>query len=278
MTKPEKPIRAEGRSRIQVLILGCLTAIGAAMFTFLFFEILEPPLDTATLLNPPLTRPASVRPTATILPSIPPLFLTDDFSTRRNWPQLAGDSAFGYEDNGYVLAPPSDAVFTHVFLQDFANTTLYDLSLQVEAKPASDSPAVNYGVFFWHSQDNEAQERFLYFGINSNGRYTLRAFVPETGTTSTRAISRWVDLVPETPSPLIRKNGEPNRLRVDAHIHRILAFINGGLVLDRNNPDVDALRSSSDFDGRVGLLSFSPGKPNSKVIYTLFDLYAPAAN
>jgi hypothetical protein len=258
--------------------LGCLTIIAAAAFTVSFFGVLTPPRDPVALLTPPATpstqAPTIVRPAATVLPPIPPLYLADSFSTRNNWPLAVGDGPYSYTNNGYLLAPPGNTEFTHVFLDKFNDTVSIDLSVQVEAKPFPGSSGVGYGVFFWHDTSKDGQERFIYFGVTTEGMYTLRTSVPISRTTETPSGRRWVDLVPETPSPSIETNGLPNRLRVDAHPHRILAFVNGDLVLDRDNPDVDTFRERDDYDGKVGLLAYSLGKPSARVLFTVFELYS----
>jgi hypothetical protein len=268
----EKP-RPGLKSRAKLVISGCIAALAAALFTVIFFDILTPP-DPAALLNPPPpSRPTAVRPTTPTIPAVPPLFLDDNFSTRKNWPVSAGNAPFEYVQNGYLLAPSPNTEFTRVLLQKFQDNSYHDFSVEVEANALPDSSAVEYGVFFWHSQDKAGHERFIYFGLNTDGMYALRAAVPVSSTTAEPSAHRWVDLVPRTSSSLIRKNGEPNRLRVDAHPQRILAFINGELVLDRNNPDVDAFRDREDFDGGVGLIALSYGKSNDQVHFTFFKMY-----
>jgi hypothetical protein len=243
----------------------------------MFFDILTPPRDPSLLLTPPASpsppRPTNATTLPTVLPPVPHLFLSDDFTTRSNWPRAVGDAPYGYMQNGYLIAPPPGSEFTRVFLNNFADKLSRDLSIQAEAKPFDDSTGVSYGIFFWHDSSPEGQERFLYFGVATDGTYALRASIPITGTTETPERSRWVDLVPATRSPSIKTDGGSNRLRIDVHPHRILAFINGDLVFDRDKSDVDAFRDRADFDGRVGLLAFSLGKQKGQVLFTKFVLY-----
>ncbi len=259
--------------RARLVISGCLTALAAALFTVVFFDVLTPP-DPAALLNPPpAARPTAVRPTKDTIPPIPKLFLDDNFNSRQYWPAGGDNASYGYQQNGYWLAPSLNPDFTHVLLKELPKTTGRDLSIEAEASPLPGSTAVEYGVLFWHSRDKEGHERFLYFAVNTEGMYTLRASVPVTATTASPAVERWVDLVPRTSSSTIKKNGESNRLRVDVHPHRIIAFINSQLVLDRDNPDIDAFRDRQDFDGGVGLIALALGSRNQKALFSQFSLY-----
>jgi hypothetical protein len=276
MGRESSPI--DPRSRTRILAGGCLTAIGAGVFAVFFFDLLTAPRDPMALLTPPASpvSPAATiaRAIGTVLPPTPQLYLTDNFAARNNWPRVVGDAPYGYMENGYLIAPPGEPQFTSVLLNNFSDKLSRDLSVQAEANPLPGSSGVSYGILFWHDSSPDGQERFLYFGVGSDGTYTLRASVPISMTTQTPPSSRWVDLVPMTPSTSVKRGSEPNRMRVDVHPHRILAFVNGVLVLDRDNSDVDAFRQRDDFDGRVGLLAFPLDKPRAQVIFTEFELYA----
>lgn len=254
--------------RARLVVSGCLTAVAAGLFTIVLFDILTPP-DPAALLNPPL----AARPTRKVIPAVPNLFLDDDFTTREHWPEGGANSPYGYEQNGYRLDASHDPGFIQVPLKAPVAMPGHDLSLEVEANPMPGSRDVEYGVFFWHSQDQDGHERFLYFAVNTEGMYTLRALLPVTTTTATPAAEPWVDLVARTSSPTIKTDGKSNRLRVDVHPHRILAFINGELVLDRDNADVDAFRDRKDFDGGVGLITLALSGSTQKVLFSRFRLY-----
>lgn len=121
--------------------------------------------------------------------------------------------------------------------------------------------------------DAPTGERFIYFSISTSGAYRLRAHIPVTPTTTTPAHFRWIDLTPALPHPVINTDGRPNRVRVDVHPKRVLAFINDILVLDRQNADLDSFRRRDDFDGRVGLFALALGVPNARVLFTEFRLY-----
>lgn len=259
----------------RLIALGCLTAIGASLITIVMFGILTPSRDIASLLNPPVVPTPTAPATAiSTIPPVPPLLLEDNFSTRTNWPRLIGDAPYGYMENGYLLAPQKSTNYVRVFLSSINAPSVHNLSLQITASPLEGSSAVNYGAFFWHSQDKNGREQFLYFGVGSDGVYTLRALVPTTTSTKEPYDGHWVDLVKATPSAIINKGIKSNQLRIDVHPHRVIAFINGDRVFDRDNPDVDAYRNGDNFDGKVGLLAFSTGDSTAKVVYTHFALYA----
>lgn len=267
-----------GSQRMRLVASGCLTAAGAALFAFVFFGLNVPPLDSSTLLNPPKLRPTTLTPVLTALPPTPRLYLEDNFSSKANWSRADNAGGATFAENGFLISPTADAQFTHVYLSSLKDESYRDISIQIEAKPGNGYSGVGYGVFFWHDQDNTGQERFIYFGVTTEGEYTLRAAVPVTGTIDSRTESRWVDLTSSIPSPVIRKGGAANRLRVDVHPGRILAFVNGRLLIDQENQVVDAFRNREDFDGKVGLLAYATKAGNPSVLFTLFDLYLDAKN
>lgn len=272
-----KPTGAEQRtpeiSRLRIIISAIVTAVAAALFVVLFFGILTPPLDPSTLLNPPKQRPTLIRPTPAVFFPTPRLFTQDDFSTRTNWVRADNYGGASFADKGYALFPDPARPYTHVYLSSLTNTEYRDLTLQIDAS-ASAGSAAGYGVFFWHSQDSTGNERFVYFGVTTDGAYTLRANEPITQTAGSSVSRRWLDLILATSSAAVRKGSGSNKLRVEVHPKRIRAFVNGTLVIDEANQVVDALRDRNDFDGKVGLLAYSLDAASAKVLFTLFAVDA----
>lgn len=272
MNQPEDGPRPPKIPRPQLLLSALLTALAAAVFAVLFFDILAPPLDSSTLLNPPKQRPTSIRPIETVVPPTPQLFLKDDFSSRENWTRADDNGGAAFADKGYLLSPDPAGPYTHVYLDTLTNSKYRDLSLQADASTSPGNLA-GYGVFFWHSTDSDGNERFIYFGVTTDGAYTLRAAAPITPTTASPVKSRWVDLISATASPAIQKKSGANRLNVDVHPQRLRAFVNGTLVIDIDSKTVDALRERGDFDGKVGMAAYSLGTPDARVLFTGFDVY-----
>jgi hypothetical protein len=267
------------QTRSGVVLGGCVTALVTACLTILLLNLLTPPRDSAAIGQPRVPTQAILPTlTPTVLPPTPPLVLADNFSTQKNWPRVVGAATFGYTDNGYLLSPTVNDGFARVLLANYQNRASQDLTMELEAAPAQKSNDVEYGVLFWHSQDSQSRERFLYFGVNTQGEFRLRAYEPVTTTNQTAQNFRWVDLVPASTSLEIQTGSQPNRLRVDVHPHRLLAFVNGQLVLDRNNADIDEYRERTDFDGRVGMIAVSLGKPNAGVVFTNFKLFVNATH
>ncbi len=262
------------RNRLLLILSICVTAIVAAGLAIWYFDLTTPPRDINFIINsaalpaPPTPVPP---PTPTVIPPTPALVLNDNFKQTANFPP--GPSAH-YTAPGYTLKPDAKSDYLAAPLAGFQDTSYHNVTLLTTAVPISRSVPIEYGVFFWHSTASNKGERFLAFTLSPSGTYRLRAYIPFTSSTSEGIRYRAEDLVPATRSLYVKTDGSPNQLRVDVHPHHILAFVNGGLVLDRNNSDIDAYRDRADFDGQVGLLAFASGDQGGQVEFTQFAMYA----
>ncbi len=271
-------IPSDFQSRFKLAFGAFLTVIVSTVFTVIAFGLLSPPRDVAALIATPVpTRPPIPTSTPVVLPAVPPLLLTDNFSTRGNWARGSSQLPFEYVSNGYRLAPRDPGGFSRVLIENFSTANVRDFSVEAEGAPSLNSTPVEYGVLFLHDQQGDASERFMFFTVSSEGSFRLRGYVaPRTVAPSaqTPTAQRWIELVPATASFAVKTNGQPNRLRVDVHPHRLLAYVNDALVFDRTNVDIDQYRDRSDYDGRIGLISVGLGKPGAQVIFTNFKLFA----
>lgn len=250
-----------------------LLAACAAIF---FLELYKPPRELSALLP---TRTPTRRPPPTITPvAYPPtplLVQSDTFATQDNLPRATGAKhPFGYDDDGYVLTPPLDPGFVRVLHQTFKDTEYLNLSLVADAAPAPDSAAIEYGVLFWHGQDDAGRENFLAFTVDSQSKFRLLAFEPITSTTANVNAFRFTEIVSATTSSAIHVDGASNELRVDAHPRRLLAYINGDLVIDTSAKIISDWRLRRDFDGRVGIIALTLGEPGAQARFTRLDIYA----
>lgn len=248
----------------------------AALFIILALDLFKPPREMAFLFPTPLpTR----RPPPTITPvSYPPtpsLAFRDDFSTRSNFPRADSELIpFGYlEDHSYRLSPPLDPGWTWVLALDLNKSQYRNLSVNVAGLPAKESAPVEYGILFWHAQDEQGREHFMAFTVTSTNLFRLRAYesIAQKGTSESEF--QWVDLVPPTTTTALYIDGRANRLRIDVHPRRVLAYINDHLVIDTNPPVLTEWRSQRDFDGQVGLIAFAMGKEGTEAHFTQFDVY-----
>lgn len=253
------------------------TVFAAACFAVFAMNLLTPARELSQLLPtaaPTRRPPPTITPVA--YPPTPALVRADDFSTTENFPRASGVKVpFGYlEPSGYQLTPPLDPGYVRVLDRSFTDPDYRNLTLEVEGAPAPDSPPVAYGMLFWHTEDASGQERFLAFAVSTRGTFQLSAFQPVTATRTAGPASAWSDVVPPATSTAIHLDGTPNRLRVDVHPRRLLAYINDELVIDTDVRLVTEWRLSRDFDGRVGLVALSAGEVGAGARFTRFDVYA----
>ena len=262
-------------SRPLRLLGGCAVALLAACFAIFALNLFAPPRSIAELLPTPTAThrpPPTITPVA--YPPTPPLVTKNNFALENNFPRATGVQVpFGYKDNYFYLTPPLDPGYVRVLDQNFQDPDYLNLTLNATAAPAPDSPPVEYGVAFWHMEDDQGQESFLAFTINSGSKFRLRAYEPVTDTASSGTTYQWVDIITLTQSPDIHVDGTPNQLRVDVHPRRLLAYINGELVIDTDAKLISDLRLSRDFDGQVGVIALTEDA-GAEVRFTQFDIYA----
>lgn len=256
--------------------LGIIAAgLLAACVALLALNLYTPPRELARLQP---TRTPTRRPPPTITPvaypPTPALVLSDTFRTDVNFPRARGVKLpYGYGENAYVLEPPLDPGFVRVLNQTFTEREYLNLSLVARAAPAPESSAVEYGVLFWHSEDDAGRERFLAFTVNSDASLRLLAFEPITSTRAGAQAYQITEIISATTSSAIEIDGTPNELRVDVHPRRLLAYVNDELVIDTDAKTIGEWRRRRDWDGRVGLIALSK-EPGAAARFTQFDIYA----
>ena len=251
-------------------------ALLAACFAMLALNLYTPPREISQLYP---TRTPTRRPPPTITPvaypPTPALVLSDTLRAQKNFPDAVGVKLpYGYADNAYVLEPPLEPGFVRVLNQSFLENDYLNLTVNARAAPAFDSAPVEYGVLFWHGEDDAGRERFLAFTVNTESKFRLLAYEPMTQTTTGKNIFQITELVPATTSSAIQIDGTPNDLRVDVHPRRLLAYVNDELVIDSNTKLINDWRLRRDFDGRVGLIAFTMHEPGAAARFTQFDIYA----
>src|SRR5436190_1859898 len=131
-----------------------------------------------------------------------------------------------------LLTPPLDPGFVRVLDQTFSDSDYLNLSIHAVAAPAKDSAAVEYGVLFWHGEDDQGREHFLGLTVSSASNVHLFAYEPITSTQTGKNAFQLNDILPPTFAAQIRTDGSPNDIRVDVHPRRLLAYVNDELVLD----------------------------------------------
>lgn len=254
---------------------GCAVAFLAACFAIFALNLVTPPRSIAELLPTPTAThrpPPTITPVA--YPPTPPLVIKNNLALKNNFPLATGVQVpFGYKDNYFYLTPPLNPGFVRVLDRNFQDPDYLNLTLNASAAPAPDSPPVEYGVVFWHTEDQAGQESFLAFTINSGSKFRLRAYEPMTNTEASGANYKWIDIITLTQSPDIHLDGTSNQLRVDVHPRRLLAYINDQLVIDSDAKLISDLHLSRDFDGRVGVIALSEDA-GAEARFTQFDIYA----
>ncbi|HZQ07022.1 MAG TPA: hypothetical protein VFD70_10615 [Anaerolineae bacterium] len=262
-------------SRAVQMAGGCAVALLAMCFAIFALNLFAPPRPLAELLptsTPTRRPPPTITPVA--YPPTPSLVLSDDFTTRNNFPRASDAKIpFGYENASYRIAPPLDPGFVTVWNQTFGGMDYLNLTLDARAAPAENSPPIEYGMTFWHAEDSDGVERYLAFTVNSKGSFRLRLYEPVTDTQGADIRYQWSNILPSTPSSDIYTDGTPNRLRVDVHPRRLLAYINDELVIDTDSKVISDLRLRRDFDGRVGMIALTQDA-GAEAIFTQYDIYA----
>lgn len=259
-------------SRFIRLISIVVVAFLATCFAIFSFNLFSPPRPIAELLPTPS---ATRRPPPTITPvSYPPtpnLVLGDDFKTQENFPKASGVKlGYEYVANSYLLSPPLDPGFVRVLNQSFTNPDYRNLSLNVSALPETSAP-VEYGVLFWHGEDDRGRERFLAFTINTKSTFRLLAYEPVENEPDKY---QFTEVISPTLATVIHVDDTPNNIRLDIHPRRMLAYINDSLVLDTDTSVINDWRLRRDWDGRVGLIALTMDSPGAQARFTHFDIYA----
>lgn len=263
-------------SRIVRTALIVLVAFLATCFAIVALDLFSPPRPIAQLLP---TRTPTRRPPPTITPvAYPPtpnLVLSDHFAGVKNFPQASGVKlGYGYQDFSYLLTPPLDPGYVRVLNQTFLDPEYRNLTLQAVAAPSTGSGAVEYGILFWHGEDEQGRERFLAFTINTKSAFRLLAYEPvENGPPGSNAF-QFTQVIPSTQTQTIHLDGKPNTIRVDVHPRRLLAYVNDELVLDTDAKIINDWRVRRDWDGRVGLIAFTMDAPSAQARFTQFDIFA----
>jgi hypothetical protein len=201
--------------------------------------------------------------------------LADEFTERENFPDASGVRlGYGYEDDSYVLTPPTPPGYVRVLQQSFLDPDYRNLSLNALAGPEENSGAVEYGVLFWHGEDERGRERFLAFTVNTRSAFRLLAYEPLENEDGETNAYQFTEVIPSTQTETIRPDGKPNALRVDVHPRRMLAYINDELVLDTDAEIINDWRVHRDWDGRVGLVAFALDTPTAQARFTNLTIYA----
>lgn len=261
-------------SRFVRVALAVLVGFLVTCLTIIVLNLFQPPRPLAQLLP---TRTATRRPPPTITPvaypPTPPLVSQDNFTDRETFPDARGVRlGYAYTDSGYLLTPPLDPGYVRALNQQFTDSDYLNLSLEALAAPAQDSGPVEYGVVFWHGEDEQGRERFLAFTISSKS--TVRFLSYEPVQDSKQNAYKITEIIPATQTQSIRLDGAPNKIRVDVHPRRMLAYVNDELVLDTDARIINEWRVRRDWDGRVGILAFTMDEPGAEALFTQFDIYA----
>jgi hypothetical protein len=263
-------------SRAVRFVLIVLVAFLATCITVFALNLFSPPRPLAQLLP---TRTPTRRPPPTITPvaypPTPQIVLADDFAAQENFPRASGVKlGYEYTDNAYVLTPPLDPGFVRVLQANFEDPDYRNLTLDAAAGPTVDSSPVEYGVLFWHGEDDQGRERFLAFTVNSESSFRLLAYEPVADSEDNAEAFQFTEIIPSTRTQTLHLDGTPNRIRVDVHPRRLLAYINDELVLDTNHDIINDWRLARDWDGRVGLIAFTMDAPGAQAQFSQFDIYA----
>ncbi|MCG3142488.1 MAG: hypothetical protein HDKAJFGB_03957 [Anaerolineae bacterium] len=255
-----------------------IVAVGflAACLATLALNLYTPPRDLAQLLP---TRTPTRRPPPTITPvaypPTPALVLSDTLRVAKNFPEARGVKLpYGYQDNAYLVTPPLDPGFARALNQTFVERDYLNLSVNARAAPTPASANIEYGILFWHGEDEQGRERFLAFTVNTQSEFRLLAFEPVTATVDGANVYQVAEVISATVSSAIAIDGTTNLLRVDAHPRRLLAYVNDELVIDTDAKIINEWRLRRDWDGRVGVIALTMDEPGAAARFTQFDIYA----
>lgn len=261
-------------SRFVRIALAVLVGFLTTCLTIIVLNLFQPPRPLAELLP---TRTATRRPPPTITPvaypPTPPLVSQDDFTNLASFPDARGVVlGYAYTEGGYLLTPPLDPGYVRALNQEFTDSDYLNLSLEALAAPAENSGAVEYGLLFWHGEDEQGRERFLAFTISTKSMIRFLSYEPvEDGEQNAYKIT---EIIPATQTQAIHLDGTANKIRVDVHPRRLLAYVNDELVLDTDARIINDWRLRRDWDGRVGIIAFTMDEPGAEALFKQFDIYA----
>lgn len=260
---------------VRGIVIGFVAFLAACIAIFAL-DLFHPPRPLASLL-PTRTPTRRAAPTITPVayPPTPPLVLADNFAGAKNFPAASGVKlGYEYSDDTYLLSPPSDPGFVRVLNQKFTDPDYRNLSLEALAAHTENSGAVEYGVLFWHGEDEQGREHYLAFTINSKSAFRLLAYEPIDNPPAGSNAFQFTEVIPLTQSPTIHQDTKPNKIRIDVHPRRLLAYINDELVLDTDAKIINDWRVRRDWDGKVGLIALTMDAPNVHARVSQFDIYA----
>lgn len=263
-------------SRIVRGILIGVVAFLAACIAIFALNLFSPPRPLTSLL-PTRTPTRRAAPTITPVayPPTPPLVLADNFTDAKNFPEASGVKlGYEYKDDTYLLSPPSDSGFVRALDQNFTDPDYRNLSLEALATRTDNSGAVEYGFVFWHGEDAHGREHFLAFTINTKSAFRLLAYEPVENAPENGSAFQLTEVIPLTQSPTIHQDTTPNKIRIDVHPRRLLAYINDELVLDTDAKIINDWRVRRDWDGKVGLIALTMDAPDVHARFSQFDIYA----
>jgi hypothetical protein len=191
----------------------------AATFAPAMAAIQAPPAaatPTSAAVTPVAAETARPAP-ATQQPRI--LFDERFADNRRGWPNDPGSTAW-LADGGYRLFARHPERFVAIGAPDSASPA--QVVVTGLFRKVGGPPGGGYGVVVRDQRDGARD------GVNQDGRY----YVLEVGDRGEIGIwrrdgDRWIDLVPWTPSPIVRAGSEPNEITVRVGGARLLLMVNG---------------------------------------------------
>jgi hypothetical protein len=199
----------------------------------------------------PVTVTASPSPPATQVTSGPAsrIVLDERFADNaRGWPNDPQSTAW-LGDDGYRLFARRPGQFVAIGIP--AVPRLRTVTTTATFRKVGGPPGGGYGLIVRDQMDEPRD------GVNQRGRY----YVLEAGDRGELGVwrrdgDRWIDLVPWTPSQVVRPGDQPNELSVRADGDRLVFIVNGTEVANQ----VDASLAA----GAVGV--FAGGDGNQVVL------------
>lgn len=189
-------IRPPRRSRLSPPVVAALALLLLGPGLALWLWSYAPPEQTLP------EAPAAVQTTP----------LREDFADprRSRFKQVAGDGiAFAFADAAYRIEVQGAGTMAW----SLGETRYGDGAVQVEATLAHGPGTTASGLIFRYRDDRN----FYLFSVAGNGFYNLEL----------RSDGAWQTLIDWTPTPAIRRPGNPNILRVETAGDRIVLYVNG---------------------------------------------------
>ena len=110
----------------------------------------------------------------------------------------------------YLLTPPSTPALSAPSINNLPTLITCNLSLETIAAPAENSGAVEYGIVFWHGEDEQGRERFLAFTIITKSTFRLLSYEPVED--SDNNAFKITEIIPATQTPTIHLDTTPNKI------------------------------------------------------------------